>query len=270
MNMMFIGDVVGSGGRRALLEWVPVLRRRHHVSLVIANAENMAAGSGMTGATVREISKVVDVVTTGDHVWDQKGFESEIRELDNVVRPANYHGVQPGCGWKIFRNPSGGDYAVIVLQGQVFMRECSRNPFEAVTAVLNEIPVRIKTIFVDFHAEATSEKRAMGYFLEGRATAVFGTHTHIQTADEQVLPGGTAIIADVGMVGGRRSVLGREVDAVLKKFTTGMPNRLPVVESDIQLDAAIVTYDYMTGRASGIQRISVTGTPPAEDAVELI
>lgn len=257
MKMMFIGDIVGSGGRKAVLDMVPELRRQHNLSLVIANAENMAAGSGMTANTVRELSKVVDVVTAGDHVWDQKGFDSEIKHLQNVIRPANYHTNQPGVGVKIFQNPIGGDYAVIALQGQVFMRECAFNPFNVVDKIINELPVRIKTIFVDFHAEATSEKRAMGYFLEGRATAVFGTHTHIQTADEQVLSGGTAIIADVGMVGGDRSVLGREVDAVLRKFTTGLPGRFPVVENNIRLDAVIVTYDYMSGRASNIERISV-------------
>jgi len=255
MKMMFIGDIVGSSGRKAVLEKVPLLRAEHHVSLVIANGENCAAGAGMTAATVRELSKAVDVVTSGDHTWDQKGFDLEIGGLDNVVRPANYQDCQPGCGWKVFRNPAGGDYAVVVLQGQVFMRDCAYSPFDTIVKVLNAIPVRIKTVFVDFHAEATSEKRAMGYLLEGKVTAVFGTHTHVQTADEQVLPGGTAIISDVGMVGGRRSVLGREVEAVLKKFTTGLPNRLPVEEKDIELDAVIVTYDYMTGRASAIERI---------------
>ncbi len=255
MKMMFIGDIVGSGGRQAVLERVPELRREHNLSLVIANAENMAAGSGITANTVREISKVVDVVTAGDHVWDQKGFDSEIKNFTNVIRPANYHKSQPGVGVKIFQNPMGGEYAVIALQGQVFMRECAFSPFDTVTQILAELPSRIKTIFVDFHAEATSEKRAMGYFLEGKVTAVFGTHTHIQTADEQILPQGTAIISDVGMVGGRRSVLGREVKAVLQKFTTGIPNRLPVVEKDIELNAVVVTYDYLTGKASDIQRI---------------
>ncbi len=261
MKMMFIGDIVGSGGRKAVMELVPELRRKHNLSLVIANAENSAAGSGITANIARELSKVVDVITTGDHVWDQKGFDSEVGTLGNFVRPANYHPNQPGCGWKIFNNPAGGDFAVIALQGQLFMRECAKSPFIAVQEILNAIPVRIKNIFVDFHAEATSEKRAMGYLLEGKVTAVFGTHTHIQTADEQVLPGGTAIIADAGMVGGVRSVLGRDVDAVLLKFTSGMPNRLPVVENNIMLNAVIVTYDYNTGRASAIERISEIYNP---------
>jgi len=257
MKMMFIGDVVGSGGRQAVMDLVPELRREHNLSLVIVNAENMAAGAGLTGNTIRELSKVVDVITAGDHVWDQKGFDSEIKQFPNVIRPANYHTAQPGVGVKIFQNPMGGDYAVIVLQGQVFMRECAFNPFNTADRIINELPQRIKTVFVDFHAEATSEKRAMGYFLEGRITAMFGTHTHVQTADEQILPGGTAVISDVGMVGGQRSVLGRDVEAVLRKFTTGLPGRFPVVEDNIQLDAAIVTYDYMTGKAQKIERISV-------------
>lgn len=261
MKMMFIGDIVGSGGRKAVMELVPELRRKHNLSLVIANAENSAAGSGITANIVRELSKVVDVITAGDHVWDQKGFENEVGSLHNFIRPANYHQEQPGIGWKIFNNPAGGDFAVIALQGQIFMRECARSPFVTINEILNNIPVRIKNIFVDFHAEATSEKRAMGYFLENRVTAVFGTHTHIQTADEQILPGGTAIIADTGMVGGARSVLGREVDAVLKKFSSGMPNRLPVVEKNIILNAVVVTYDYNTGRASAIERISEIYNP---------
>ena len=264
MKMMFIGDIVGSASRQAVIDWVPELKRRYNVSLVVANAENAAAGAGMTSNIVRDLSKVVDVITGGDHIWDQKGFESEINAFDKVIRPANYFPSQPGVGWRIYANPSGGEYAVIALQGQVFMREVAKNPFLAVGEILAEMPSRIKTIFVDFHAEATSEKRAMGYFLDGRVTAVFGTHTHIQTADEQVLPGGTAIIADVGMVGGNRSVLGRDVESVLRKFSTGLPGRFPVVEEDIRLDAAIVTYDYLTGGASAIERVSVTAADMCE------
>jgi len=198
----------------------------------------------------------VDVITAGDHVWDQKEFENEIRQMSNVLRPANFSPLQPGRGWGVFRNAGGGDLAVINLLGKIFMRESAYCPFEAVEKILAEIPKNIKTIFVDLHAEATSEKAAMARFLDGRVTAVLGTHTHVQTADAQVLPGGTAFVSDVGMTGAACSILGREVEAVIRKFRTGMPTRLPVVETGIRLDAAIVTYDLNTGRASAIKTVS--------------
>jgi len=256
MKLMFIGDVVGKGGREAVKAMVPSLRREFGANFVIVNAENVAAGSGMTAKVLREFDGIADVITSGDHVWDQKDFEQEIRHLDRVLRPANFSNLQPGNGWKVFRNPAGGDIAVIDLVGKVFMRESAYCPFETVERILKEIPPAVHTIFVDFHAEATSEKIAMGFFLEGKVTAVVGTHTHVQTADAKVLPGGTAYLTDAGMVGAERSVLGREVDAVLRKFRTGMPGRLPVVETGIRLDGAVVTYDYMTGRASGIEAFS--------------
>ena len=255
MNVLFIGDIVGRGGREAVKALVPELKREYNVSFVIANAENIAAGAGMTAGCLKDID-CVDVITAGDHVWDQKNFESEIKLLPNVLRPANLSRMQPGNGYGVFRNPLGGEIAVIVLQGKIFMRESAYCPFETVERILAEVSLRTKNIFVDFHAEATSEKIAMGYFLEGKATAVIGTHTHVQTGDEQILPGGTAYLSDAGMVGGARSVLGREVEAVLHKFRTGMPCRFPVVEKDIRLDGAVVTFDSRTGRASAIRRVS--------------
>ncbi len=261
MNLLFIGDIVGKGGREAVKAMVPALRREFNVQFVIINAENVAAGSGMTAKVLHEFDAVAEAITSGDHVWDQKDFDREIRQLDRVLRPANFSSLQPGCGWKVFRNPGGGEIAVINLLGKVFMRESAYCPFETVERILTEIPPTVKTIFVDFHAEATSEKIAMGYFLDGKVTAVVGTHTHVQTADARVLPGGTAYLTDAGMVGGANSVLGREIDAVLQKFRTGMPNRLPVVETDIRLDGAVITYDHMTGRASNIQTISRRYTP---------
>jgi len=258
MNLLFIGDVVGKGGREAIRKLVPELRREFNCQFVVVNAENAAAGSGLTAGCARKLLETADVLTTGDHVWDQRGFDTEIDRFDRILRPANLHKGQPGRGWGVFRNPAGGDLAVIDLQGKVFMRESSRDPFEAVDDILNnELPKTVKSIFVDIHAEATSEKLAMGYFLDGRVTAVLGTHTHVPTADALVLPGGTARQTDVGMTGAVTSVLGRSVEDVLFKFTTGMPNRLAVVESGpIRLDGTIVTYDHASGRASAIRPFS--------------
>ncbi len=256
MKLLFIGDIVGSGGRRAVCELVPELRRELGASFVIANAENCAAGNGMTKRCLAEMSDVVDVFTGGDHIWDQKGFDVDIDSVPNIIRPANLGRKQPGRGYGVFRNPAGGEIAVINLLGKVFMRDSAYCPFETVDNILNSLPPSVKTVFVDFHAEATSEKIAMSYFLDGRVTAVVGTHTHVQTNDALVRPGGCAFMADAGMTGADTSVLGRAVEDVVFKFTVGMPNRLTVVETGcIRLDGALVTYDYNTGKASAIEPV---------------
>ena len=257
MNMLFIGDVVGKGGREAVKRLVPELRREFNCQFVVVNAENAAAGSGLTGSCAKDLLSVADVLTLGDHTWDQKGFDNEIKLFDRVLRPANFSKKQPGRGFGVFRNPGGGEVAVINLLGKVFMRESAYDPFETVEEILKQIPSSVKTILVDIHAEATSEKLAMGYFLDGRVTAVLGTHTHVPTADALVLPGGTARQTDVGMVGADHSVLGRSVDAVVKKFVSGMPVRLPVEENGkIRLDGAVLSYDPVSGRATDCKTFS--------------
>jgi metallophosphoesterase (TIGR00282 family) len=259
MNILFVGDVVGKGGRMALRELMPAFRREFNASFCIANGENAAAGNGITAKCFNDMISVVDVVTLGDHVWDQKGFELEIGQCRSLLRPANLHRCQPGRGWGVFRNPGGGDVAVICLQGKVFMRESAACPFETVEGILTQIPKTAACIVVDFHAEATSEKAAMAHFLDGRVTAVLGTHTHVQTADAKILPGGTAFISDVGMTGGENSVLGRTIPSVIEKFSKGMPQKLPVVEKGtMRLDAVVFGYDHTTGRAGSIQAISRT------------
>lgn len=257
MNLIFLGDVVGKGGRNAVRQHLPELRRIYNAQFAVVNGENSAAGNGLTGSCVKELLEVADVITCGDHVWDQKGFENEIHLFPQVVRPANLSDLQPGKGYGIYRNPAGGEIAVISLMGKVFMRESAYCPFETVEKILEKLPSTVKTIVVDFHAEATSEKLAMGRFLDGKVTAVLGTHTHAQTADAKVLPGGTAVITDVGMCGAEYSVLGREVPAVLKKFRTGMATRLPVVEDgEIRVDGVCVSFDASSGRATGITAFS--------------
>lgn len=261
MKLIFIGDVVGKGGRRAVKAMLPELRRRHNASFCVVNGENAANGAGLTAKCANDLLEAADVVTTGDHVWDQKGFDKEITQFKAVLRPANFSASQPGRGMGIFRNPGGGELAVINLQGKVFMRETANCPFETAERLLSELPAYIKTVVVDFHTEATSEIIGMGRFLDGRVTAVLGTHTHVQTADATVLPGGTAFISDVGMVGGVDSVLGRETAAVVGKFRSGMPGRLPVVENNIRLDGVVVEYGLETGRAVGIKAFSELYNP---------
>lgn len=256
MNILFIGDVVGKGGRKAVQELVPDLRREFNCSFCIANGENAAGGCGLTAKCVNSLATVVDVITSGDHVWDQKSFEHEITQFPNVLRPANLSDLQPGNGFRVFRNPGGGEVAVINLLGKIFVRDSAYCPFETVEKILKEFPSNVNCIIVDFHAEATSEKLAMGHFLNGRVTAVVGTHTHVQTADATVRSAGTACLTDVGMTGGEESILGRDIDAVIRKFRTGMPVKLPVVESGIRLDAAVISYDLKTGRATDIQTFS--------------
>lgn len=260
MKLLFFGDVVGKGGREAVKQVLPELRRRFNAQFAVVNGENSAAGAGITGGCARELATVADVITTGDHIWDQKGFEQEIIMFRNVLRPANLSKLQPGNGWGVFQNPAGGEVAVINLLGKVFMRESAYCPFETIDRILKEeLPARVKTILVDFHAEATSEKIAMAYYLDGRVTAVLGTHTHVRSSDARVLPGGTAALSDAGMCGAETSVLGREVESVLKKFQTGMPVRLPVVEKGlIRVDGAAITYDPATGRAAAIEGFSET------------
>ena len=260
MKLLFLGDVVGKGGREAVKQVLPELRRRFNAQFAVVNGENSAAGAGITGGCARELATVADVITNGDHIWDQKGFEQEIAMFQNVLRPANLSKLQPGRGWGVYQNPAGGEVAVINLLGKVFMRESAYCPFETVDRILKEeLPARVKTILVDFHAEATSEKIAMAYYLDGRVTAVLGTHTHVRSADARVLSGGTAALSDAGMCGAETSVLGREVESVLKKFQTGMPVRLPVVEKGlIRVDGAAITYDPATGRAAAIEGFSET------------
>lgn len=256
LNVLIVGDVVGKGGRNAVKSFVPELKRRHSCSFCVANVENVAGGSGVTASCVKEMEGAVEAFTSGDHVWDQKGFEKEIGSLKSFLRPANLSSLQPGRGFGVFRNPAGGEIAVISLQGKVFMKDSANCPFETVEKCLAAVPRTVKCVIVDIHAEATSEKAAMARFLDGRATLVFGTHTHVQTADARLLSGGTAFISDVGMVGAHESVLGRDPGEVVRKFRTGMPVRLPVVETGTRVDYAVLSYELETGRAVSLKAFS--------------
>jgi len=246
-----IGDVVGKPGRRAVAALVPLLRDELGVDMVIANAENAAAGFGLTEDTARELFDAgVDVLTSGNHIWDQKEIIPVLDKDLAILRPLNYPPSAPGRG-VIVR----GGVAVINLQGRTFMGDIDC-PFRAADQALKDLgddPV----VVVDMHCEATSEKQAMGRYLDGRLAAVLGTHTHVPTADPALLPGGTAYVTDVGMVGPRESIIGNEIEAVLQRFLTGLPARLPVAEKSptVQFNAVLVEIDQMTKRAGGICRV---------------
>ncbi len=263
LKLLFIGDVVGKGGRKAVHALLPELKKEYGCTFAVVNAENSAAGAGISATCLDEMAEA-DVFTSGDHVWDQKAFEEEIRRYKNVLRPANFSERQPGNGWGRFRNPAGGEVAVISLLGKVFMKDSAYNPFDTVEQILKQIPVTCKCVVVDFHAEATSEKLAMGWFLDGKVTAVIGTHTHVQTADARVFPAGTAYLTDVGMVGGNDSILGRNAEDVIRKFRTGMPTRLNVTEDKIRLDFCVVSYEMNTGKAVNIEAHSKLYQPETE------
>jgi metallophosphoesterase (TIGR00282 family) len=263
VKVLFIGDIVGEPGRRAVIGLVPVLRQRHGVDVVIANGENSAGGSGITPKTAEEIfSGGVDVITTGDHLFDQKEVVGLLESEPRVLRPLNYPPGTIGSGSRVFEPPGKPPFAVLNVQGRVFMPELD-NPFTLIGPEVDRLRAQTNLIFVDVHAEATSEKIALARMLDGRASAVFGTHTHVQTADEQIFPGGTAFLCDAGFTGPHESVLGREVEPIIKRFATCTPQRFSVAKERIFLQGALVEIDNMNGRALSIMRVSEP-LPPKE------
>ena len=256
MKILFVGDIVGQPGRKAVLELLPHLTESHGpFSFVVVNGENAAGGKGLTKAIVDELLAAgVDAITTGNHIWAQREVLTFIDDLPNLVRPANYPKSAPGCGWTVVSNSSGAHLGVINIAGQIYMGGFD-NPFQTLDEILPEIREAASCLFLDFHAEATAEKVAMGWHADGRVAAVVGTHTHIQTADERVLPGGTAYITDVGMTGPYDSVIGTRKEDVLHHFTTMLPIRHKVATKDVMLCAVVIEIDDDTGRALSIQRL---------------
>jgi metallophosphoesterase (TIGR00282 family) len=257
MRILFIGDIFGHAGRRIVKDALPPLRQEFQPDLVLANAENAAAGFGITPPLVEELLDLdIAVLTSGNHIWDKKEIYPYLREhLDGrLLRPANYPKEAPGHGLYVGNTPAGIGYAVINLQGRVFMPaiDC---PFRKADALLEGIPPEVKIRIVDMHAEATSEKQAMAWYLDGRVTAVLGTHTHIPTADETVLPQGTAYVTDLGMTGPYESIIGMERQAVIQKFLDQLPTRFEVAKGGVRLSAALLEADPQTGRALSISRI---------------
>ncbi len=233
-----------------------MLRAEHGLDVVVANGENSAGGSGITPKTARNIFESgVDVITCGDHLWDQKEVVELLNDEPRFVRPINYPTGSPGQGGTVRELANGLRFGVINVQGRTFMPPLE-NPFVAVGLAVAELREQTPVIFVDVHGEATSEKIAMGRFLDGKVTAVIGTHTHVQTADEQVFPGGTAFLCDAGFTGPQESILGRVIEPIIERFLTNQPRRFPVAVNDVMLKGAIVEFDPETGRASAIRRVS--------------
>lgn len=257
MKLLFVGDIVGRPGRYALTHALGKLVDRHCVDLVIANGENAAAGFGLTAEVAREIFDAgVDVITSGNHIWDKKEIFGFFEREPRLLRPANYPLGLPGKGGGIFKTAGGVKVGVINLEGRAFMNNLDC-PFRAADALIEELSSHTKIIFVDFHAETTSEKISLGYYLDGRISAICGTHTHVQTADERILPGGSAYLTDVGMTGSRDSVIGIRKEEAIERFLTQLPIRFEVAKKDPWLCAALVTIDEESGRAQEIERIQV-------------
>jgi metallophosphoesterase (TIGR00282 family) len=256
VKLLFIADIVGQPGRRAVKELVPQLREQYALNVVVANGENSAGGSGITVRTAEEIFAAgVDVITCGDHLWDQKEVIGLLEGERRFVRPLNYPPGTPGQGSTIFQTPGLPPMAIMNLQGRTFMAALE-NPFHAALAEVERLRQTTKIIFIDMHAEATSEKIALARMLDGRVSAVIGTHTHVQTADEQIFPGGTAFLSDGGFTGPHESVLGREIEPIIRRFMTSMPQKFEVAKQRILLQGAVVEIDEQTGQAKGIQRVS--------------
>ncbi|MDB6058452.1 MAG: hypothetical protein JWO95_2296 [Verrucomicrobiales bacterium] len=256
MNVLFIGDIVGEPGRRAVKELVPKLRREHDLDIVIANGENSAGGSGITVTTAREIFDAgVDVITTGDHLFDQKEVMTLLQNEPRFLRPLNYPSGTVGQGSAVFRFEKLPPIAVMNLQGRSFM-QALENPFTVARAEVQRLRKQTPIIFIDMHAEATSEKIAIARMLDGQVSAVVGTHTHVQTADEQIFPGGTAFLCDAGFTGPHESVLGRQIEPIIQRFLTNMPQKFGVASERILLQGALIDIDPNTGRAVSIKRIS--------------
>ncbi len=256
VRILAIGDVVGKPGRSIIVNRLGEYCRKELVDCVIANGENLAGGSGLMPAEADELFKAgVHVITGGDHIWGKKEIIPYIDRTPGLIRPANYPADQPGKGYTIVETAAGAKVGVLHLQGRVFMHTNCDCPFVTAKKVIQELRLKTNVIAVDMHCEATSEKVAMGWWLDGHASFVFGTHTHIQTADERVLPQGTAYITDCGMTGPYESVIGRRVDRVLHRFTTGMPAHFEVATGDVRLCGALATIDYGSGRALEVRRV---------------
>jgi metallophosphoesterase (TIGR00282 family) len=264
VKILFIGDIVGEPGRRAVKLLLPDLRRQHAVDFVIANGENAAGGSGITPRIAEEMFAAgVEVITSGDHLWDQKEVVHLLADEPRFLRPLNYPPETPGRGTGLYRvNLAGGEpgrelqIGVLNVQGRTFMQPPLDNPFVAMRDAVRRLRGQTPILFVDVHAEATSEKIALARFLDGQVSAVVGTHTHVQTADEQIFPGGTAYLSDAGFTGPHESVLGREIEPVIQRFLTSIPQRFEVAKDRVLLHGALIEVDETSGRAKKIERVS--------------
>jgi metallophosphoesterase (TIGR00282 family) len=253
IGVLFVGDIVGRPGREALRKWLPGLKEKYHPSFVLANGENAAGGAGITQEIGASLLAFVDVLTSGNHVWDKKEALPYMEKEPRLLRPANYPPKNPGKGTLVAMDAGGRKIGVLNLQGRVFM-EALDCPFRTADAVLETMLKDTAAIVVDFHAEATSEKQALAWYLDGRVSAVIGTHTHVPTADERILPGGTAAITDVGMAGGRNTVIGIRRDQAVEKFLTARPQHFEPEKDGLFLCAVFIEIEGRTGKAVSIAR----------------
>jgi len=268
LTVLFLGDIVGEPGRTAVIERLPELKEKYTLDFVVVNGENAAAGRGITGKITIDLLRAgVSVITTGDHIWDQKDIFAFLDLEPRLLRPLNYPPGAPGNG-TIVLETSKGKIGVINVQARTFMQPILENPFRAVEAAVTKMREETVNIIVDVHGETTSEKIAMGRFLDGKVSAVLGTHTHVQTADEQIFPGGTAFMCDAGMCGPINSILGRAVDPIVNRFVSNLPAPFPVAAGEVRLRGALIEIDETIGRATRITRLDEAGLsegmpPPA-------
>ncbi len=257
MRLFFIGDIVGRPGRNAVFKLLDKIKKENDIDIVLANGENASGGFGVTPKNAVELLECgIDVITSGNHIWDRREMVDFISSEKRILRPANYPEDIPGNGWVLIDTKYGKKVGILSLAGRVFMDSLDC-PFRVSLREISKMSEETNIIVVDFHAEATSEKIAMGWFLDGKVSAVIGTHTHVQTADERILPNGTAYISDVGMTGAMDSVIGIDKHIVIEKFLTCIPKRFEVAKRDIRLNGVIIDIDIETGKSTGIRRIGV-------------
>jgi metallophosphoesterase (TIGR00282 family) len=259
LNVLFLGDIVGEPGRNAVIARLPELKQKYSLDFIVVNGENAAGGRGITGKITIDLLRAgASVITTGDHIWDQKDIIAFLALEPRLLRPLNYPLGAPGSG-AIVLETAKGKIGVINVQARTFMQPILENPFRALATAVAEMRAETKVIVVDVHGETTSEKIAIGRFLDGKVSAVIGTHTHVQTADEQIFPGGTAFLCDAGMCGPVNSILGRAIDPIVNRFASNMPAAFPVAGGEVRLRGAVVEIDEATGRAASIRRVDEPG-----------
>jgi 2',3'-cyclic-nucleotide 2'-phosphodiesterase len=274
LTVLFLGDIVGEPGRKAVIARLPELKEKNGLDFVIVNGENAAGGRGITGKITIELLRAgVSVVTTGDHIWDQKDIVSFLTLEPRLLRPLNYPDGAPGGG-SIVLETAKGKIGVINVQARTFMQPILENPFRALETAVAKMRQETVNIIVDAHGETTSEKIALGRFLDGKVSAVIGTHTHVQTADEQIFPGGTAFLCDAGMCGPINSILGRAIEPIMNRFVSNLPASFPVAAGEVRLRGALIEIDETTGRALRIARVdepgpSTSASPEGEPKIEI-
>src|SRR5213080_1090018 len=274
LTVLFLGDIVGEPGRTAVIARLPELKSKHALDFIIFNVENAAGGRGITGKITIDLLRAgVSVITTGDHVWDQTELLSFIDTEPRLLRPVNYPDGSPGGGSIVLETPKG-KIGVINVQARTFMQPILENPFRAAEAAVTKIHEETTNIIVDAHGETTSEKIALGRFLDGKVSAVIGTHTHVQTADEQIFPGGTAFMCDAGMCGPINSILGRAIEPIMNRFISNLPASFPVAAGEVRLRGALIEIDETTGRALRITRVDEPGptdsaAPESEPKIDM-